>query len=218
MIWINFLLWLLLLPRSLRGELEELRVKPIHGILDVTGTLEAFLDELKHIERYASELRDGIPCEIETPKPPFIQGWCGMIVKLLFADGVSWAAKVIPPRIEPQASIGFNALWTLQRYCPHIPAPKVYGEVGEICDGDLTFYLMDWIDGIALSKSPNLKTTPYKEKPDLYILNVTLPEHFIQQFARFVFNLTTCQIPHHVCITLELWGNIDVSSEMYQSL
>jgi hypothetical protein len=77
---------------------------------------------------------------------------------------------------------------------------------------------MDWIDGIALSKSPNFKTTPYKEKPDLYILNVTLPEHLIQQFAQFVFNLTTCQIPHHACITLELWGNIDVSSEMCQSL
>lgn len=182
-------LFIITFPNSLGGTLQETRIDPMHDVLEEAGSPEGLLLELQQVARYASDLRHGIPCVIEEPKE---QGWSGVVSKITFSDGLKWAAKLMHWKRNIKAMVGVNALTTLETYCPEIPAPRVHGSVGEICEGKLKFYLMDWIDGIPLNKSPGIRKVLCG--PDC--LEITVPEHFISQFAEFVFNLTTCPFYH----------------------
>jgi hypothetical protein len=116
------------------------------------------------------------------------RGGFGVIVRVAFDDGISWAAKVTSRSQYTAITNGINAVKALQVYCPHIPVVETHGGIEVVeSNSDYIFHFMDWVEGV----HPVETST----KDEAGWLNVTLPETLIPQLAQFVYNLTTCPLP-----------------------
>ena len=167
---------------------------PIDAARNITGGASELHRELINIKRYASSLRNAIPCYIDG----LSEGLHGFASRLRFDDNVSWAAKVAASSLQQTTELhsAINSLTLLERYCPEIPVPRVHGEMGSLVNGSLMYYLTDWVDGTTLEVAPEAISVHLNKTIGAKVLaNITLPTGLATQLAEFLFNLTTCPIP-----------------------
>jgi hypothetical protein len=177
--------------------------KPPHELfIEITGGEEQFSTQLKIIERYGSELRNGTKCHLETQ---YYQGCNGMVARATFNDGIQWAVKI---QANDDDGYGYesmtrtiNAMCAIGRYCPDLPTPRIRGEMGYLANQTLIYHFMDWMKGISLDEDPDYieisepeSNTELNTTLPVYIQG-TLPEKTIVGLAEFVYNLSTCALP-----------------------
>jgi hypothetical protein len=151
--------------------------------------------ELQKISDYASSLRAGIRSVVH---PDVWKGALGVVRRVDFDDGVQWAAKICPSGCIVNMRLAINSVNAIERCCPNIPTPRFHGDIGYLANKSRTYYLMDWIEGKALSEDMVYKqvTRPGSDGKSTSIQVATIPEkNIITQLAEFVYNLTTCPIP-----------------------
>lgn len=158
---------------------------------------------LHNISAHASSLRNGTKCSLEG----FYHGYNGLVKKVIFDDGVTWAAKIS----AYNTILGVDALRAVEKYCPFLPVPRIHGEVESAANSRVKFYLMDWLDGVSLYEDSEFGASTIKEisphNDTIISYKVELPQQVIPQLAEFVYNLTTCPIPRaHSTFTL-FWLN-----------
>ena len=84
----------------------------------------------------------------------------------------------------------------LEKYCPHIPVPRVHGEMGVFLN--MSYYFMDWMPGKIMAW--DCKYLRIGEDVDVVgekneMWNVTIPAGIMRQLAEATYNLTNCPIP-----------------------
>jgi hypothetical protein len=180
-------------------------------LIKAVGTKEQFLVELSKISAYASSLRHGLQNSINDK---WLEGGQGIVVPITFEDGVKWAAKVsVAPGSINSAT---KSLRAIERYCPDIPAPRVQGMRGRfISNPTIKYYIVEWMEGRSLWDDEHAGQYVYDyhrssmNEKVLSGLNVTLSEKIVSQLAEFVYNLTTCPIPHaaskSACYLADWW-------------
>jgi hypothetical protein len=110
--------------------------------------------------------------------------WNRLILKICFPDGDCWAAKVADDNSFLDILFGSKALRMLEIYCPDIPVPKFKGLGGG--EHFISQYT-EWAEGEVLSS----RATLIEETGE-----VSIPPQVVTSLAEFVFNLSTCGIPH----------------------
>src|SRR5438270_610965 len=99
---------------------------------------------LRNITVHATSLRNGIKCRIDDG---FSQGANGLVKRVVFDDGLEWAVKIEDMENFHYAYEGIKSLEVVQKYCPGLPIPNQYGEIGTAADGKLKYHFMEWING-----------------------------------------------------------------------
>jgi hypothetical protein len=167
---------------------------PYEVALNITGGRSQLDQEIGKIREYASTLRNDTPNYADH----LSEGLHGFVLRLRFDDNTTWAAKIAQNLTWQNNDMrdAIRSLKSLERYCPHVPVPRVYGELGSLANGSLIYFLTDWINGTTLEDDPECFGTPLNETVDGKILvSYTLPEMLVPQLAEFVYNVTTCPIP-----------------------
>src|SRR5579859_662815 len=163
------------------------------------GSEECVQEVLRNITVHATSLRNGIKCRIDEG---FSQGANGLVKRVAFDDGLDWAVKIEDLENFYYAYEGIKSLEVVQKYCPELPIPRQYGEIGTAADGKLKYHFMDWINGLDLGMEcdfPDPGFEPSDEPGGLF----SIPERLIPQLAEFVYNLTICPIPEDQSIITE---------------
>jgi hypothetical protein len=159
---------------------------------------------LHNISDYASSLRNGTNCNLDG----FYHGYNGLVKKVTFDDGVTWAVKISEYNTRSNTIQGVNALRAVEEYCPFLPVPRIHGEVESAANSTVMFYLMDWLDGVPLYEDSQCgavkEISPHN---DSISYNVEIPQQVVPQLAEFVYNLTTCPIPRAHSTFTRLWLN-----------
>jgi hypothetical protein len=165
------------------------------------GSEQCMQEALQNITTHATSLRKGIKCHIDSG---FSQGANGLVKRIDFDDGIEWAVKIVETERFHYAYEGVNSLAVVEKYCPELPIPKQYGQVGTAADGKLKYFFMEWIQGRDLGMVcdfPDPGFDPSDTGGGLF----SIPERLIPQLAEFVYNLTICPIPQDESILFEFY-------------
>ena len=186
--------------------------EPIHTLLttpvnitqhfiDASGGEKEWLDNLSEIIERASLLREGRPCVLHSQTGHRRS----VIFRICFGDDECWAAKVSEnvsylPRFATRA---VKSLKAIEKHCPNTPHTKVFGDLFETADGTFVYYFSEWIDG-AVGWGSHKESSYVDSSNGNQRYNVTFVDNFTKQWAQFFHNLTSCPIPEHECIILQV--------------
>ena len=148
-------------------------------------------DAFRNISDRATALRNGINCSFNHDSS---QGAMGLVKQVIFDDGSTWAVKIVEKKTYPWVYEGFRSLDVIQRYCPHLPVAKQYGEVGSLANDSLKYYFMEWKEGRDLGLEC-FRNKTRSSGVDGGEATFSIPEGLVSRLAEFVYNLTTCPIP-----------------------
>jgi hypothetical protein len=178
--------------------LAHVNLTLVEQFVNVTGGAENYLSSIHRIEQAASNIRNGIPCYISNIST-WLFGANGIVSPLTFEDGKKWAVKISADPL--MAFEGVNALKAIEHYCPELPVPKIWGEIGFLVNKTYVFYFMDWLHGTPLYndiQSYQNKSVQYHaatNQTSITSISIRLHEKTITQIAEFRYNLTMCPIP-----------------------
>jgi hypothetical protein len=161
-------------------------------LIRTVGSKEQLFLELDKISVHASTLRNGTKSVIELGG----EGATGLVSRIKFTDGITWAAKVSEARFHSHMQRGIASIQAVERYCPSVPVAKVHTQVEPLANHTLYYYLTDWIDGHTLGEDPEYRETYV----GLSTSEVAIPQKVLIQLAEFVYNVTTCPIPIVACM------------------
>jgi hypothetical protein len=174
-------------------------IEMLQRFVNLTGDEEHLPSTVKQLEQAASQLRNGMPCSMDTK---WFHGCYGMVAQMIFNDGVKWAVKVSEHELNTVIIQAVNVTRAIKRNCPAIPVPRPHGDIQFLENNTHVFYFMDWLEGTLLYRDPQYHTIWADAATNVTIgdsVTVTLPEKIVTDLAEFVYNLTMCPIPENEC-------------------
>lgn len=168
---------------------------PYDVALNITGGKSQLDQEIRKVRAYASTLNNDTPNYAD-----FLSegGLHGFVLRLRFDDNTTWAEKIAQNLSWQNNDMrdAIRSLKLLERYCPHVPVPRVHGELGSLANRYLIYFLTDWIDGMTLDDDPEYRRSLLNETENgIPLVSYTLPDGLVPQLAEFMYNVTTCPIP-----------------------
>ena len=178
--------------------LAQVNLTLVEEFINATGGAENYLSSIHQMEQAASDIRSGTPCYISNIST-WRYGAYGIVGLVTFEDGEKWAVKISADPLA--ASQGVNALKAIERHCPELPVPKIWGEIGFLVNKTYLFYFMDWLQGIPLYKdiqtyqNTSEQYHRHTNQTSLPSMRITIHNKTITDLAEFRYNLTMCPIP-----------------------
>ena len=177
--------------RKFRTWIESSEILPL--LTNVTGGRIPFLQALRLITDAAAPLHNNNEVHFFDLVD---KGAGGLIGRLDFYDGATWAVKIGAENVSDRVRYGVATMKMLEKYCPEIPVPRVHGNLTLL--GNLSYYFMDWVPGKIMAWDCNYDkigegVNEVGEMNEKW--NVTVPERIMKQLAEVTYNLTNCPIP-----------------------
>jgi hypothetical protein len=147
------------------------------------GSQEALDESFHYVSERATMLHGGMNNTFELVG----SGKWGVVLRINFTDGESWAAKV--SCTYSMFSSGHTVLGLIGRVCPWVRAPRVRSEMERFGDSQLWFYFTDWVEGTSWDASFSMIGVGLWES--------RLPDNLLSQLTDFIYNVTTCPLEPH---------------------
>lgn len=152
--------------------------------IEAAKSREALNQSFQYIAERASDVYGGVDSTFELAG----SGAWGVILRINFTDGESWAAKLSYKKDLLQT--GWDILWVMGRNCPWVRAPRIHGEMEKIGDTEIFFYFADWVEGTHWQ-------LPQGKMIDLGVWEAPLPDNLLSQLTDFIYNVTNCPLNPH---------------------
>jgi len=177
--------------RKFRTWIETSELLPL--LVNLTGGRIPFLRSLRLITDDAESIHNSTEVHFFDLVD---KGSGGLIGRIDFYDNTTWAVKIGAQNVSERVRYGVNTMKMLEKYCPHIPVPRVHGEMGVFLN--MSYYFMDWMPGKIMAW--DCKYLRIGEDVDVVgekneMWNVTIPVGIMRQLAEATYNLTNCPIP-----------------------